>query len=219
MMISQLVGLVSVDVADQSNLARFFWAPAILFIFSYSRTGMNITVPKGLSWAQPSQLVTSMLWGSFWQCPWSVSFAQSTERGHFITIVSAVLGRCRQVNLTFFLFILFSPFCGVDVRWHTPPCSTVVHFLPRQSLLFDIILHFVQPIPLQPPLLDFLCDFLHFRRPLILSFLILSSLVIPTSIVAFSFLRPPIYFLCILQVCLMKMLMSGDLRSNFTHFG
>ena len=87
-----------------------------------------------------------------------------------------------------------------------PPCSTVVHIISRQSLLFDIILYFVQPssllssslpsplflhflrpsscilflsshhmpIPLQPSLLDFLCDFPHFRCP---SYSFISNLV------------------------------------------
>ena len=80
---------------------------------------------------------------------------------------------------------------------HAPPCSTVVCFLPQQSLTFDIIhhsnqssshrpsslpspvsLHFHRPpsylvflsshhmpISLQPPFLNFLCDFPHFRCP------------------------------------------------------
>ena len=26
-----------------------------------------------------------------------------------------------------FLFLLFPRLCGIDVRWYTPPCSTVVH--------------------------------------------------------------------------------------------
>ena len=94
------------------------------------------------------------------------------------------------------LLHLFLLLCGVDV-WYTPPCSTVIHFVSRQSLLFDVILHIVQPsslrssslpsplyfhfhhppsdavllsshhmpIPPQPPFLDFLCDFPHFRCP------------------------------------------------------
>ena len=59
----------------------------------------------------------------------------------------------------FFSFILFPILCGVDVRWHTPPCSTTVHFISRQSLLFDIILYFVLGLPL------FLPNVLHFHRP------------------------------------------------------
>ena len=50
----------------------------------------------------------------------------------------------------FFLIIVFPLLCGVDVRCHTPPCSTVVHFLPTQSLLFDIGTHSVQPSSLRP---------------------------------------------------------------------
>ena len=40
-------------------------------------------------------------------------------------------------------FNTFSSSCTItyDVRLHTPPCSTVVHFLSRLSLFFDIILH------------------------------------------------------------------------------
>ena len=38
---------------------------------------------------------------------------------------------------------------GRCIRWHTPPCSTVVHFISRQSLLFDIILYIVQPYSLR----------------------------------------------------------------------
>ena len=51
------------------------------------------------------------------------------------------------------------------------------------------------PIPLQPPFLYFPCDFFHFRCP---SYSFISDLVLlrnsATSIVAFSFLRPPFYF-------------------------
>ena len=74
-----------------------------------------------------------------------------------------------------------------------PPCSTVVHFISRQSLVFDIIVYFVQPssprssslpslinfhfLPSYAVLLpsdhmstptsflDFLCDFPHFLCP------------------------------------------------------
>ena len=46
-----------------------------------------------------------------------------------------------SVSLNFFM--LFPLLCAKD-RCHTPPCSTVVHFISRQSLLFDVILHFVQ---------------------------------------------------------------------------
>ena len=86
-----------------------------------------------------------------------------------------------------------------------PPCSTVVYFISRQSLLSDIILYFAHhlhlglpifllpctlisiallptkcssdhhmPIPLQPPFLDFLCDFPHFCCP---SYSLISYLV------------------------------------------
>ena len=43
------------------------------------------------------------------------------------------------------LLHLIPTFTWVDVRWHTPPCITVVHIIRRQSFLFDIILYFVQP--------------------------------------------------------------------------
>ena len=49
----------------------------------------------------------------------------------------------------FFLFILFPLLRGVNVWRYTPPCSTVVHSISRQSLLFYIILHFVQPSSLR----------------------------------------------------------------------
>ena len=49
----------------------------------------------------------------------------------------------------FILFILFPLLCGVDVRWHTPSCNTAVHCIRRQSLLFHIILYFVQPSSLR----------------------------------------------------------------------
>ena len=40
--------------------------------------------------------------------------------------------------VTWFLSIVFPLLCVVDVWWYTSPCSMVVHFLPRQSLLYDI---------------------------------------------------------------------------------
>ena len=48
----------------------------------------------------------------------------------------------RVIRRTFFFFsfILFPLLCGVDVRWHTPPCSSVIHIISRQSLLFEWIL-------------------------------------------------------------------------------
>ena len=54
-----------------------------------------------------------------------------------------------RLLIVFFSFILFPLLCGVDVRLHTPPCSTVVHIISRQSLIFDIVLHFVQPSSLR----------------------------------------------------------------------
>ena len=62
--------------------------------------------------------------------------------------------------------ILVPLLCGIDVRLHTPPCSTVVHLISRQSLLFDTIIHFVQPSSLRYSSLTlFLSSFL-----LVLSF-------------------------------------------------
>ena len=60
----------------------------------------------------------------------------------------------------FFSFILFPLSCGADVRWHSPPGSTVVHFISRQCLLFDIILHFVQPSSLRSSSLLPPCTFI-----------------------------------------------------------
>ena len=102
-------------------------------------------------------------------------------------------------------------------------------FLRRQSLLFDIIPHSVQPsspsssplpsplvfhyhrppsyivllsshhmpIPFQPPFLDFLCKFPHFCCPAhsFISYLVqLRNFAHQWTILAFAFLRPPIYF-------------------------
>ena len=98
-------------------------------------------------------------------------------------------------------------------RSHTPPCSTVVHIISRQSLIFDVILYFVQPsslrysslpspfplyfhfhrpssyvvllssqhmpIPPQPPFLDVICGFPHFRCPPYSFISILSSFITP----------------------------------------
>ena len=50
-------------------------------------------------------------------------------------------------------------------RRYTPPCSSVVHFLPRQSLLFDITPHSVQPSSLRPSRLPHLL-YSHFCLPL-----------------------------------------------------
>ena len=55
--------------------------------------------------------------------------------------------------------------CGVDVRWHTPPCSTVRHTISRQSLVFDIILYFVQPPLLGLPLFLLPCTFITIALP------------------------------------------------------
>ena len=111
-------------------------------------------------------------------------------------------------------------------RLYTPPYSSAVHLLPRQSLLPGIIPHTLQPpsprssslpsplyfhihrppsyvvvlsshhmlIPLQPPFPDFLWDLPHFCCPpdSFVSYPV--NIVLRTSIVAFAFLRPPIYF-------------------------
>ena len=63
-----------------------------------------------------------------------------------------------------FLFILFPLSCGVDVRWHTSPCGMVIVFISRQSLLFDIILYFVQPSSLRSSSLPSPLYF-NFHRP------------------------------------------------------
>ena len=53
-------------------------------------------------------------------------------------------------------FFLVPLLCGVNVRRYTPPCSTVVHFLP---LVFDVTSHSFQPSSLRssylPPTLYF----------------------------------------------------------------
>ena len=64
---------------------------------------------------------------------------------------------------------------------YMPPCSTVVHFINRQSLLFDVILHVAQPssircCSLPSPL------YFHFHRP---PSYVLSSYHMPMS------LQPP----------------------------
>ena len=46
----------------------------------------------------------------------------------------------------FFFFFIFIPLlCGVDVGRQSPPCSSVVHLLSRQSLLSQIVFHTVRP--------------------------------------------------------------------------
>ena len=62
------------------------------------------------------------------------------------------------------LLHLIPTLCGVDVRWHTPPCSMVVHIISRQSLLFDVILYFVQPSSLRSSSLPSPLYF-HYHRP------------------------------------------------------
>ena len=93
------------------------------------------------------------------------------------------------IEITFFLFILFPRLCGVDVLWHTPPFSTVILFLPRQSLLFDIIVHIVQPSSLRPSSLHYPLYF-HCHCPSS-SVVLLSSHHMPIA------LQPPFLdFLC-----------------------
>ena len=113
----------------------------------------------------------------------------------------------QSIQLSLLLHLIPTFMCGRCTMTYTPPCSTVVHFISRQSLLFDIILYFVQPSsfrssslpsPLyfhfhRPP--SFLCSAPLFSShahswtffvipptfgvPLILSFLILSSFETP----------------------------------------
>ena len=54
-------------------------------------------------------------------------------------------------------FILFPILCGLNVR-----CTTVVHFLPRQSLLFESTPHSIQPSSLRSSSLP---SPFHFHRP------------------------------------------------------
>ena len=63
-------------------------------------------------------------------------------------------------SFLFFSFVLFPLLCGVDACCHTPPCSTVLHLISRQSLLFDIILYFVQPSSYRFPLFLLPCTFI-----------------------------------------------------------
>ena len=41
----------------------------------------------------------------------------------------------------FFFFVLFPLSCGVDVRWRTPPCSTLVHLITHQPTVPSIWYH------------------------------------------------------------------------------
>ena len=79
----------------------------------------------------------------------------------------------------FFSFILIPLLCGVDVWWHTPPCSTVVHMISRQSLLSTAvcllgyrywnwrlkILYFVQPSSLRSSSISSFSPVLSFPSP------------------------------------------------------
>ena len=50
-----------------------------------------------------------------------------------------------------FFFMLVPRLLMVDVRWHSPPCRLVVHFLPPIVFLPEVCR--VQPPPLWPPFL------------------------------------------------------------------
>ena len=56
------------------------------------------------------------------------------------------------IVIVFFLFILLPLLSGFDVRRNRPPCSSVVHFLLRQSIFFDFTAHSSQPSSLRPSL-------------------------------------------------------------------
>ena len=123
----------------------------------YYTTGINCCAP-GLEFTTRVEL-----------CEQCVDLGLVTRRQHLQRLVATVLRQTLQRPLGeecirilwigasclqrdnnnnkkfFFSFILFPLLCGVDVRWHTSPCSTVVHIISRQSLLFDVILYFVQP--------------------------------------------------------------------------
>ena len=92
--------------------------------------------------------------------------------------------------LFFFSFILFPLLCGVDILWHTPPCSTVVHIISRQSPLFDVILNFVQPSSLRSSSLPSPLYFHYHRPPSYVVFISSHHMSIP--------LQPSfLYFLCL----------------------
>ena len=56
------------------------------------------------------------------------------------------------IVIVFFLFILLPLLSVFDVRRNRPPCSSVVHFLLRQSIFFDFTAHSSQPSSLRPSL-------------------------------------------------------------------
>ena len=92
------------------------------------------------------------------------SIVRAGIHGSRRVVASAI---CRSTgylqHFFFFSVILFPLLCGFDVRWHTPPCSTVVHIISRQSLLFDIILYCVQPSSLS--FLSSLFPVFQYHRP------------------------------------------------------
>ena len=89
-----------------------------------------------------------------------------------------------------FSFTLLPRLCGVDVRLHTPPCSTVVHIIIRQSIIYDVILYLVQPSSLRSPSLPSPLYFHYHRSPSYVVFLSSHHMPIP--------LKPSfLYFLCV----------------------
>ena len=91
-----------------------------------------------------------------------------------------------DIRTVFFSFILIPLLCGIDVY---TPCSTVVHIISRQSLLFDVILYFVQPSSLRSSALPSPLYFHYHRPPSYVVFLSSHHMPIP--------LQPSfLYFLC-----------------------
>ena len=62
---------------------------------------------------------------------WFVNFL--VYRNYVCYIIKLILLRPHVYVFFFFHFILIPLICGADVRWH--PCSMIVHFISRQSLL------------------------------------------------------------------------------------
>ena len=82
-----------------------------------------------------------------------------------------------------------------SLRSSSLPSRLYLHFHRPPSYAVFLSSHHM-PIPLQHSFLDFLCDFHNFRCPSysFISYLVQLRLILRTSIVALSFLRPPIYF-------------------------
>ena len=113
------------------------WLDYYTCIFCYAAAAWSVSV---VTWMTRSQTISARRKDSMW-----------AGRNRNDAASSATVGWREHRTWTseyiyyFFLlycflsFILISLLCGVDVRWYSPLCSTVVHFFSRHSLLFDII--------------------------------------------------------------------------------